>query len=111
MFAVSSTFGLVGCLLAHVIIPTIDVLSDLNLALRMWEGSPGDTIKRLKKMNYNLLDIYILDCVSRSESTWPCPFYETSSLSSCWTGVSWKYLEISDKITGSDRYKSFPRLK
>jgi hypothetical protein len=46
MFAVSTTLGLVGCLLAHVIIPTIDVLSDLNLALRMWEGSPGDTIKR-----------------------------------------------------------------
>ena len=50
MFTVSTTIGLVACLLANVIIPTIDVMSDLNLALRMWQGSPGKTIKRYKKI-------------------------------------------------------------
>ena len=46
MFLVSTPMGLVVCLVANVIIPTIDVLSDLNLALRMWRGTKPETTKR-----------------------------------------------------------------
>ena len=51
MFTVATTVGLVICLLANVIIPTIDVLSDLNLAFRMWSGIPADAQKRYKMIS------------------------------------------------------------
>ena len=46
MFMVATPMGLVWCLLANVVIPMVDVLSDMDLALRLWKGPPGYSIKR-----------------------------------------------------------------
>ena len=55
MFTVSTPMGLVACLLANVIIPTIDVMSDLHLAHRLWAGNPAKITKRFHHLNITAL--------------------------------------------------------